>query len=203
MIRRASVALLALALGAFTLLPACAGDGLTGTAPVQVALNARVDTPDVTDCSIAGATVKVGELGADSVTPVLDNSRDALGTYHLSCKVVSAGGDTFTVDGAISRDDKLLFAIKGTFPSETDKVGFKAASVTLSNGAAGADYAAFTQADGACTVLYTTPSEGALRGRVWGEVTCAKAVKDPVIGGRGDGTCITLAEFRFENCVTE
>jgi hypothetical protein len=122
---------------------------------------------------------------------------------HVACRVVDLGHDQFAVDGNVRSDDRVLFAIRGTFPKMTDAKGFLVDSVTLSNGATGPDFAAFTQANGQCRVLYTASTEGVLRGRVWAEVTCPAATKDPIAGGAGSGTCVTIAQFRFEDCATE
>jgi hypothetical protein len=181
---------------------ACSGDGVTGSAKARTIMTARFDTPDVTDCSVAGASLVRGAFG-DKPVPLTDGTRDASGVNHVACRVVDLGHDQFAVDGNVRSDDRVLFAIRGTFPKMTDAKGFLVDSVTLSNGATGPDFAAFTQANGQCRVLYTASTEGVLRGRVWAEVTCPAATKDPIAGGAGSGTCVTIAQFRFEDCATE
>jgi hypothetical protein len=182
-----------------TLLIACSGDGVTGEAKARAILNARFDKPDPTDCNAAGANVIVGAF-RDPPVPIDDGTASAsgAGAYGIACNVSDIGGDKFRVDATIKDGNGVLFAIKGTFPKATDAKGFKADSVTLSNGRT--DYAAFTQSDAQCTVLYAGDKQGVTAGRVWGEVTCAAATKDPVIGGTAAGTCVAIAQFRFEDC---
>jgi hypothetical protein len=183
-------------------LPACSGDGVTGVAKPRTIMMARFDTPDVTDCSVAGASLARGAFG-DKPAPVTDGTRDAAGVNHVACHVVDLGHDQFSVEGTVQSDDRVLFAIRGKFPKTTDAKGFLVDTVTLSNGATGPDFAAFTQANGQCRVLYNASTEGVVRGRVWAEVTCPAATKDPVAGGAGSGTCVTIAQFRFEDCATD
>lgn len=194
---RVGFVVLALVLGA------CSGDGLTGAASAQAVLKARFDTPDRTDCSVAGSAVAIGTFRDPDPVSVMDGSRGELGTYRIACRVAELGGGAFAVEGSMTADEHVLFAIKGTFPTTTDASGFKAESVTVSNGDRGSGFAAFTEADGECTVLYNTDKQGVAAGRAWAEVTCAKATKDPAAAGTGSGTCITIAQFRFENCATK
>jgi hypothetical protein len=184
-------------------LAACSGSGVTGTAPAQGIVAGSFDTADNTTCSAAGKTSGVGAFVTNKPISVLDKSTSERGVNHVQCRVADLGNEHFEVSGSFSLDDQLLFAIDGNFPASADAKGFKAAKVTLGNGEAGNDYAAFTQADGACTVLYTTSKQGAARGRVWGVVTCPNAVPATPNGGSAAGSCITLTEFRFENCIIE
>jgi hypothetical protein len=180
----------------------CSGDGVTGAAKPRTIMMARFDTPDVTDCSVAGSSLMRGAFG-DKPAPLTDGTGDASGVNHVACRVADLGNDRFSVDGTIRSDDRVLFAIRGTFPKTSDAKGFLVDSVTVSNGATGPGFAAFTQANGQCRVLYAASTEGVVRGRVWAEVTCPAATRDPVAGGAGSGTCVTIAQFRFEDCATD
>lgn len=184
------------------ILTACSGDGLTGAAPAQAILDANFDKRSDSDCSIQGSSITYGRF-ADSPVPILDGSQGEKGVNHVACKVVqSSDRKTFEVDASLKSDDRVVFAIKGTFPATTDTKGFKVPSVTLSN-ADPSNFVAYTQADGNCTVLYATDQEGVSAGRVWGEVTCATATLDGATTGNASGTCTAIAEFRFEDCARD
>lgn len=185
------------------ILTACSGDGLTGAAPAQAILDANFDKQAASDCSIQGSSVAIGRFSADSPVPVLDGSQGQNGVNHVACKVVeSSDRKSFAVEASLASDDRIVFAIKGTFPATTDTKGFKVTSVTLSN-ADKSNFAAYTQADGNCNVLYATDKEGVSAGRVWAEVTCAAATLDAATTGNASGTCTTISEFRFEDCARD
>lgn len=199
-----SVSRIVVSLAATTMtLLACSGDGVTGVAPARTLLKARFDTPDKTDCSVAGSQVELGTFRDPDPVTILDNSTSDRGTYHVACRVADLGGDKFAVDGSVRTDDRLVFALKGTFPKATDAKGFKVDTVSLSNAQKDAAQAVFTDATGQCNVLYSTDKMGVTAGRVWAEVTCTTATKDPVAGGAANGTCVTISQFRFEDCGTK
>jgi len=181
-------------------LAACGGNGLTGAAPAQAIIDASFDKQTSSDCSVQGSSVMIGRFSADAPAPVLDGSHGQNGQNHVACKVIeSSDRKTFAVEASLKSEDRIVFAIKGTFPVTTDAKGFKVDSVTLSNDDP-SNFVAFTQADGNCNVLYATDKEGVSAGRVWGEVTCAAATLDAATTGAASGTCTTISAFRFEDC---
>lgn len=180
---------------------ACSGDGLTGAAPAQGVLSARFDITDSSDCSAAGSAVDLGAFRDPSPVSVPDGSQGDGGVNRVACRVVDLGGDEFDVEGSFRSASDLVFAIKGRFPKTATTSGFKAERVSLSSATASGGRAVFTQADGQCNVHYTSEKQGALAGRVWAEVSCLRATNDPAAGATASGTCVTIAQFRFENCV--
>lgn len=183
-------------------LAACSGSS-SGDVPARVVVTGRFDTQTKTDCSIAGAQIRFGEFRATDSIPIKDGSRGTQGQNHVTCRVVDRGGDQLAVEGSLEVEGRLIFAIEGTFPKTTDPGGFKVDKVSISNGLTGADFGAVTEADGQCNVVYTTKDQGASTGRVWGEVTCPHATKDPTNGGKAAGSCVTIAQFQFQDCATE
>lgn len=112
-----------------------------------------------------GSDARVAIGSFEPVTPV-----KASEATELKCSVKPSGG-AFAIDVTATLGYGYV-AVAGTVPTVTTKIG------------------SYEATD--CTLRFSG-SQGVAAGRVWGTVSCAKAVK-------GDRSCAAEIEIRFENC---
>jgi hypothetical protein len=151
------------------------------------------------NCGEAGQLFTIGEFGNPALDPPVPSSpkksgdADQQGNVSVTCSVLPAGADEFTVSASAS----LTGATGGTFTIRQAKIKTTGENTGISatfskRSGAGIVY---SQADGGCTIRFTTPFQGVAAGRVWGEIDCPK-----VTNANAQVACRAVAQFRFENC---
>lgn len=147
------------------------------------------------DCRDSGPLFQIGEFGTPALDqaskPIPDGERFGQGVVSIACSVIPAGTDEFDVDGSVNLSGATggFFSVKGRFKATGDQTGIHAVFSSRRSGNS------YEQKDGACTVRYTTSSQGVAAGRVWGEITCPNAENTGA-----QTSCEAVAQFRFENC---
>ncbi len=199
---------------AVVLVAACGGGGgLTGVAPPQVVLDSHLDVGDGNDCRSAGPLVTIGLFkDAGTFAPDVAKSGDTLpgGVLTASCTIHpdgtvpdTKGNDVrqFTVEASMKLGADVVFTLSGkTLASDISGTNAGTPGLSAFVGRGGGS-AGFAQTDGGCVLRYLSDREGAVDGRIWGELTCPKAVEVAAPGAApGPQTCAAVAHFRFENC---
>lgn len=123
--------------------------------------------------------------------PIKDGEDFGGGPVTVACSVTPTGGGAFAVSGTV----ELAGPQGGSFHLTGD---------LAPTGEQSGVYARFASParnvyeESTCVVRYETPSQGVAQGRVWGEITCAKAADSAT-----QKSCEAIAQFRFENCTQE
>lgn len=150
----------------------------------QAIVSARYEAGSNADCSAEGSELAIGALAPEDhsrpAQPVREGPEDDV--TALWCSVVPDGSGAFLVRGAVDAGAGQ-FELSGTFAPSGEITGVKVR--------ASAPAGVYEASD--CVVRYPQLG-GVASGRVWGQLTCAKATS-----GQGDA-CRIVAEFRFENC---
>ena len=149
------------------------------------------------DCAGAAPLFSVGSFGnlaanpPVAASPVPDGSAFSQGAASISCSVVPAGNNEFTVAASVVLSGATggLFRVDGPFKTGSEQTDIHAIFSTVASGNK------YEQLDRKCRVRYATTFQGVASGRVWGEITCPNAVNV-----NADKTCEVTARFRFENC---
>jgi hypothetical protein len=193
MFRRHAIVLLA-AVPSALFMAGCSDDQ---KATPQVIFDAQIEHGTGNDCRESGPLFTVGDFGNQAATPpqpsqpIQDGQAWSQGAVSVSCSVTAAGADSFNVAASVELSGATggLFRIDGVFKTTGDQGNIHALFSSRTSGNT------YDQSDRGCTVRYTSQFQGVAAGRVWGEITCPKAVNS-----QAQTACQGVAEFRFENC---
>lgn len=172
------------------------GDAAPTKATPQVIFDGQLAL-GTTTCKEVGSLFKVGDFGSSAANPpvaarpVKDGESDAGRAITVRCSVTPGAAGTFAVNASVTAAGALggTFTIDGNLTAQGDQANIHVAASKTS----GSSYE-----QTACTVSYTTISQGVAAGRVWGEVTCPSAE-----GTAHQSACKVIAQFRFENCAQQ
>jgi hypothetical protein len=166
----------------------------------QIIFDGHLEHGTGNTCHQDSTPLLIGDFGNLAATPpvpshsVKDGESAGQGTVSVSCSVTAAGSDVFNVSGSVDLSGATggFFRIDGQFKTTGDQPNIHAlfASRLTTN--------TYEEQDKNCTVRYTTQFQGVAAGRVWGDITCPKAVNLKVGGDQEQ--CEVHAQFRFENC---
>lgn len=157
--------------------------------------------PEITDCPDTGPLFLLGAFGTPGLAeddpnrasrPVKDGEADRQGTAQVICSVTPAGPDQFNVSASVTLSGALggVFTLRqATVSTVGDQTGINAMFAKRT------PPTNYSQADGGCTIRYTSAFQGVAPGRIWGEIECPAAVN-----AGAQTACKVVAQFRLENC---
>jgi hypothetical protein len=161
---------------------------------VALASSLTLGGNQATECNDVGAVFAIGRLGADNPVRVRNGEPWEQGVVSAECAVIP-NGDKFEVSARVNLSGATggTFFLQGLFGTSYDQTNVTS-SLARSQGNP------YQQSD--CTVkLKMQKVNGAdfpavSAGRVWGDITCPKAVVES-----NQKICEARTEFRLENCV--